>query len=164
MEHMNTEEHTGFRLSQRQRKPVLILHLVCSVGWLGLYAVYILLGLITLTSRDVQTPSVASQTLGWLGTVGIVFSVGALLSGLVISYGTRWGILRYKWVVTKLVITTAMVANDDFITPPRLQAAANSLVRMGITGMVTGVVGGALVIVSSILAVYKPWGLVRRAA
>jgi hypothetical protein len=161
---MNTEEHNGFRFSQRQRKPVLILHVICSVGWLGLYAVYILLGLITLTSRDTQTPRVAYQTLGWLGTVGIVFSVGALVSGLVISYGTRWGILRYKWVVTKLVITTAMVLYDDFVTPPRLQAAANNLGRIGSIGTVTGVVGGTLVIVATILAVYKPWGLLRRAA
>jgi uncharacterized membrane protein len=45
--------------------------------------------------------------IGWL--VIVPFSLAALLSGLVQSLTTQWGLFRHWWIVVKLVLTVVAV-------------------------------------------------------
>jgi hypothetical protein len=47
----------------------------------------------------------------------------ALLTGLVLSLGTRWGLLKYYWVVIALVLTTLSLA-VLLLDMPRVSALA----------------------------------------
>lgn len=77
-----------------------------SVGWLGAVAGFLALAVAGLTSQDVQT--VRSIYVSMALTVWFVIlplSFASLLSGLVQSLSTSWGLLRHYWVLAKLLIT-----------------------------------------------------------
>ena len=49
---------------------------------------------------------------------GIPLSFGALLSGIALGIGTKWGVFRYPWVMGKLLlIISVMVVGGVFIGP-----------------------------------------------
>ncbi|MDJ0465881.1 hypothetical protein [Streptomyces sp. H27-C3] len=90
----------------RLRKLTLTLHVTSSVGWLGAVAAFLALAVVGLTSGSPQTVRgayLAMDVVGWY--VIVPFSVACLLTGLVQSFGTGWGLLRHYWVIVKLLIT-----------------------------------------------------------
>jgi hypothetical protein len=88
------------------RKLALTVHLTCSVGWIGAVVAYLALGVAAVTSPDVQTVRAAwtaMEVTGWWAIVPL--AVAALLTGLVMSLGTQWGLLRHYWVLISLALT-----------------------------------------------------------
>jgi len=87
------------------RKAVLTAHVTASVGWLGAVAGFLALSIAGLASGDAQTVRaayLAMESTGWF--VLVPLSLASLLTGLVQSLGTKWGLFRHYWVLTKLVI------------------------------------------------------------
>jgi hypothetical protein len=41
---------------------------------------------------------------------GIPLSFAALLTGVLLGLGTKWGVLRYPWVTTKLLLIVSVIA------------------------------------------------------
>jgi hypothetical protein len=88
------------------RKFALIVHLTISVGWVGAVVAYLALGISARTSQDTETMRaayLAMESIGWLAIVPL--ALGALLTGLVMSLGTSWGLFRHYWVLISLVLT-----------------------------------------------------------
>ena len=88
------------------RKLVLAVHLTSSVGWIGAVVAYLALGLSAVTGRDAQTVRaawIAMELTGW--SVIVPLALAALLTGLVMSLGTPWGLFRHYWVLISLVLT-----------------------------------------------------------
>lgn len=88
----------------------LTAHVVCSVGWLGAVAAYLGLVAALLTSESlevVRAAWVAMDLIGW--TVIVPLALAALLTGLVMSLGTSWGLFRHYWVLFKLLLTTLAI-------------------------------------------------------
>src|ERR671937_2394687 len=88
------------------RKFVLAVHLTSSLGWIGAVVAYLALGVSAVTSPDAQTVRavwIAMELTGWF--VIVPLALAALLTGLVISLGTPWGLFRHYWVVFSLVLT-----------------------------------------------------------
>src|SRR5437868_4007329 len=88
------------------RKFVLTVHLTCSIGWIGAVVAYLALGIAAVTSSDAQTVRAAwtaMEVTGWWAIVPL--AVTALLTGLVISLGTQWGLFRHYWVLISLALT-----------------------------------------------------------
>ena len=54
---------------------------------------------------------------------GIPLSFAALLSGIALGLGTRWGVFRYPWVVTKLALIVSVMAVGGFVINPALAIA-----------------------------------------
>ena len=95
----------------RLRKTALTAHVVASVGWLGAVAVFLALSVVGLVSSDpevVRSVYISMETAGWY--VLIPLSVASLVTGLIQSLGTRWGLFRHYWVITKLVINLISTA------------------------------------------------------
>ena len=89
----------------RLRKLALTAHVTASVGWLGAVACFLALAAVGLTSRDAQTVRSAylvMEPAAWLALVPL--SLASLLTGLVSSLGTTWGLFRHYWVLFKLLI------------------------------------------------------------
>jgi hypothetical protein len=77
------------------RKLVLTAHLTFSIGWNGAVVAYLALGVSSVLSQDaltVRSAWVAMELTGWY--VIVPLALGALLTGLVISMGTTWGLFR----------------------------------------------------------------------
>ena len=93
-------------MAQGLRKLVLTVHLTSSLGWIGAVVAYLALGVSAVTSRDAQTVRaawIAMELTGW--SVIVPLALAALLTGLVMSLGTPWGLFRHYWVLISLVLT-----------------------------------------------------------
>ena len=88
------------------RRAALAVHVVSSVGWIGAAAAYLVLGVAAGISDDPATARaawIAMELIGWYGIVPI--SILALITGLIMSLGTPWGLFRHYWVLIALVLT-----------------------------------------------------------
>lgn len=83
-------------MSPRLRKISLVAHVTVSVGWLGAVASFLALavaGLVCEDARTVRSAYVAMELTSWV--VIVPLSLAAVLTGLVQSLGTTWGLLRH---------------------------------------------------------------------
>src|SRR5213593_1929578 len=88
------------------RKLALTTHITSSVGWLGSVAAFLALAIAGVTSHDpqiVRAAYLAMHLTTWF--VIVPLSLAALLTGVVESLGTTWGLFRHYWIVTKLLLT-----------------------------------------------------------
>ncbi len=93
-------------MTPRGRKLALTAHVTTSIGWLGAVAVFLVLAIAGLTSPNVELVRSAYAVMGLIGWIVIVpFCFASLATGVASSLGTSWGLIRYYWVVIKLVIT-----------------------------------------------------------
>ena len=152
------------------RKLSLAVHHTLSVGWIGALGAYIALDVAAATVRDAET--IRTAFLGMERIAGLVIvplALASLVTGLVVSLGSTWGLFRHYWVVISLILTTiatvillretrtigflADVAGDPNTSPEELRALGSTLVHS---------IGGAVVLlVVLVLNVYKPRGLTR---
>src|ERR671912_1605708 len=89
----------------RLRKFALTAHITTTVGWLGAVVVFLALAVVGLTSQDAQTVRGAylvMEPAAWFVLVPLAFA--SLLTGIVQSLGTTWGLFRHYWVLFKLLI------------------------------------------------------------
>lgn len=154
------------------RKFMLTTHVVSSVGWLGAVGVSLALAIAGMTSGDAQlvrAAYVAMELIGWFVLVPLSFA--SLLTGLVQSLGTKWGLFRHYWVLAKLVInvfaTTVLLLYTQTLGYLGDLAADTTLSSDDLLGMRSpspALHAGAallLLLVATVLAVYKPRGLTR---
>ena len=81
-------------------------HITTSVGWVGAVLAFLSLAVIGFTSDDevkVRGAYLLMAPAAWFVLVPLAHA--ALLSGLVLSLGSTWGLFRHYWVVLKLGIT-----------------------------------------------------------
>lgn len=160
-------------MTQKLRKLGLSLHVVLSVGWLGAVLAFLALALAAL-SRDAAVASAAYLTMDVVGRGALLpLSVGALVSGIVQSLGTKWGLLRHYWVVVKLVLTLLATAalflhqTTAIAEAAKLAAAAavpllqsGRLHELGVQLLADSCLALLVLLIVTMIAVYKPWGLV----
>ena len=156
-------------MTPRLRKLALTAHLTFSVGWLGAVGAYLALAITGLTSHDPQLVRGAYLSMGLIGWFVIVpCSLAALLTGLVQSLGTPWGLFRHWWVLVKFLLTTGatLVLLRHMNAVSRMsRIAANTTLssadfRTLRIQLVAHAAGGLLVLfAATTLSVYKPWGV-----
>ncbi|MFF5233591.1 DUF2269 domain-containing protein [Dactylosporangium sp. NPDC000521] len=164
------------RMSPPLRKAMLTVHVAASVGWLGAVAASLALAAAALTSRDVQVVRAAYLAMDVLGrTVLVPISVASLLTGLAQSLGTVWGLVRHYWVLFKLAINVVatgvllLYTQTLGLLADRAGDPAVSLAQLrSPSPLVHAGAGLVLLIVATVLSVYKPRGItgfgLRRAA
>jgi hypothetical protein len=97
----------------------------------------------------------------------VPLALASLLTGLVISLGTRWGLFRHWWVVVSLVLTTVsvvvLVVESRVIAESAAIATASGTTDARLLALPPTLphsVGGLLVLlVIQWLNVFKPQGL-----
>jgi hypothetical protein len=152
------------------RKFALAVHLAVSVGWIGAVAAYIPFDMSTVTSRDAEALRAAYLAMESIARSVIVpLALASLLTGLIVSLGTKWGLFRHYWVLISLVLTTlatvvllletqtigalAEMAADPRMSGDDLRALPSTLGHS---------VGGTVVLlVILVLNIYKPRGMTR---
>ena len=159
-------------MTPRLRKFALTAHVTSSVGWVGAVIAFLPLAIAGLTSQDAQLVRVAylvMELIGWYALVPLSFA--SLLTGLVISLGTTWGLFRHYWILIKLAITVvATIVLLTYMETLRFLAgvAADTTVSgADLRGLQTSSpvlhsgVGLLLLLVATALSVYKPRGVTR---
>ncbi len=156
-------------MTPRLRKFALTAHVASSVGWLGAVAAFLALAVVGLTSQDAQTVRGAylvMEPAAWLVLVPLAFA--SLLTGIVQSLGTRWGLFRHYWVLFKLLITVfativLLIYMETFSFMAGVAADPSAdlgVVRSASPGL-HAVLALLLLLVATVLAVYKPRGMTR---
>ena len=152
------------------RKFMLTTHVIASVGWLGAVAVFLAHGVLGVTSQDEQTVRavyLVMAPVAWFILVPLAFA--SLLTGVVQSLGTRWGLFRHYWVLFKLLInvfaTIVLLMYTQTLRYLAEIAAQTSLSNedLGILRTPSVVLHASLallvLLVATTLAVYKPRGV-----
>jgi hypothetical protein len=164
----------GFpRLGSRTRKSVLVLHIAAAGSWLGIDVVMGVLVFTSLVRNDTATVALCYQVLG-LVAVWPLFVAGltCLLTGIVLGLGSRYGLVRYWWVATKLVLNLMLTGLILVALRPGLnelsrvgrELAAGNHVDAALHGMLyPPIVSPIALILAMLLAVFKPWGRIRAA-
>ena len=153
------------KMSPRLQKFALLAHVTFSVGWFGAVVPYLALVIVGLTSRDAESfraTYLSMELIGWY--VIVPFSLAALLSGLLQSLGTQWGLLRHWWILAKLALTVFAVAillqhmRDVSRVARIMQTAGLSSSRF--RPELLHAAGGLLVLLAAMtLSVFKPWSM-----
>lgn len=154
-------------LPPRLRKLALTAHVTSTVGWFGAVIVFLALAVIGLTSQDAQTVRGAylvMEPAAWFVLVPLAFA--SLLTGIIQSLGTTWGLFRHYWVVFKLLITVfATVVLLIYMETFRLMArvAADSSADLGVVRNSSpkfhAILALLVLLVAMVLAIFKPRGV-----
>jgi hypothetical protein len=142
-------------------------HVTSSVGWVGAVMAFLALAVIGFTSNDeakVRGAYLLMAPAAWFVLVPLAHA--SLLSGIVLSLGTRWGLFRHFWVVLKLGITLfATVILVIYMETFRQMAgvAADPLVDLAAVRNASPIVHAILALIlllaATVLGVYKPFGM-----
>jgi hypothetical protein len=155
----------------RLRKTALTAHVVASVGWLGAVIAFLALSVLGLASNDpevVRSAYITMEAAGWW--VLVPLSVASLVTGLIQSLGTRWGLFRHYWVITKLVINLVSTAVlllymrslESFADIARASPSAADLDELrDPSPLVHSVATLVLLTLAAVLSIFKPRGVTR---
>jgi hypothetical protein len=155
-------------MSPGLRKFALTAHLTFSVGWIGAVVAYLALGVSAVISKDAQTVRaawIAMELTGWF--VIVPLALGALLTGLVMSLGTQWGLFQHYWVLIALVLTilATVVLLLHMPTVSSLADVAREADGAHLSGLGGDLLhpglGLVVLLAITVLNVYKPRGLTR---
>lgn len=142
-------------------------HVTTSVGWFGAALVFVALAGLGLTSDDervVRGAYLVMAPAAWFVLVPLAHA--SLLSGLVLSLGTAWGLFRHYWVAVKLVITAVstgvlLVYMGTF--RQMAGVAADPVVELAMvrnpSPLVHSILASVLLLAATVLAIYKPFGM-----
>lgn len=154
-----------FRLRPGGRKLWLLLHVATSVGWLGLDLGLLALGVAGRWFTPVAGQLGVYRAMDLLGyAVVLPNALLATASGLVLSLGTHWGLLRYRWVWLKLVLTLGALVATTFALLPLIDTAVAHCLASGGPGpsgnslVAAPIVAASLYLTATALSVWKPRG------
>ncbi|MEJ7838569.1 MAG: hypothetical protein WKF81_07120 [Thermomicrobiales bacterium] len=163
--------NSGFRLGSATRKSVLIIHIVSSVGWMGLDIALAFLLLTALWTDSGVTAASSYNAVAIFAPISLlVLSALMLISGLVLGWGTKWGLIHYWWVFVKLLVALLMTGLVWFSLAPELTAIETQQatlsadeIRQQLGSAPTQLlfppfVSFALLGISVVLSKFKPWG------
>jgi hypothetical protein len=161
----------------RGRKWALSFHVLFSAVWLGAAV-----AMVVIMCLRPAAPRTGAELLAWCLAVKLIDDIiiigsaaGALLTGLLLSWRTKWGFFVWFWVAFKLVATVAMVTFGAACLGPWIDETAAAVGSNGLealddpafravrdrTTLFGGLQVGLLVFVVFV-SVFKPWGRIRR--
>jgi hypothetical protein len=172
MKNLELDVAQWWRLGARTRKGVLVVHIASAGAWIGIDVVMAVLVFTALLADDDGTRALCYRALElfaiWpLLTTGLV----CLASGVVLGLGTMWGLVRYWWVAIKLALNVVLVVLVAFALRPGVtelaeqgrRFMAGSPASLAVGDLVfPPIVSTSALLVATVLAVFKPWGRIRR--
>jgi hypothetical protein len=158
------------RLGRRARQTLLVLHYVTSVGWLGGGLCQLTLNLVALHDPGLRH---AAHEIAHVFDRGplTALALGSATSGVLLAVRGHWGLLRYRWIVVKLVLTGVLIVYTPVwvggwigaaaaATAGPTPAAGYGTVRTELLASSVGIV--TTLVVVTVISVVKPWGRPRR--
>jgi hypothetical protein len=162
------EESSIMIMTRKLRRIALTVHIICSVGMLGAIAAFLVLAIASLAGQDSQVIRAAYLAMALIAqTVIVPLAIASLLTGLIQSLATSWGLFRHYWVLAKFLltafVTVVLLAKMELITYGA-KLAGEEVVRadlraIGFELMIHSAAGLLVLLVPVVLSVYKPRGL-----
>lgn len=160
------------KITVTQKRWLVSTHILCNVVWLGTTLCFLVLSLAAVTTQDIKAlhtiyvmVDVLDKTLIWTS------SIGTMVTGILLSILTHWGLTRFYWIIVKEVLTLlsfglgifglhgwlnatlSMTTGQDMWVVHTSAYTLNQYLQFGGVGFqllaLTGIV---------IISVFKPWG------
>jgi hypothetical protein len=154
-------------LSFAQKKWWLSAHLIFSAIWLGVTVTFLILSIHVLMTNDMETiKAYYTSMLRLEQTAGRVSIIGTVITGLLLSILTKWGLFKFHWIITKEIMTLlCMVLGFIFIYAWTLKGISvldefiNDVFIVNHYQLMAGIVSQLFLLATMfILSVFKPWG------
>lgn len=155
------------------RKLILLTHIAAGGAWLGLDLALAALVFTAFIADGAAAASAAVSLAAFATWPLIIVSLVALGSGILLGIGSKYGLVRYWWVLVKLVLTVVLATLVAFVLAPGMDAVRG----LGLIALVAGddpampatmlyppIVSTTAVTFAMVLSVFKPWGRIRRSA
>jgi hypothetical protein len=175
MRNLATQANTSgmtWRLTPAARNAVVVAHAITGIGWMGVdIAVVVLL----MTARTTDDPVLVVSGFNAVRMIVPIavppLSLGIVITGLMLGLGTRWGLVRYWWVLIKLLLSFLMtvlvfvsllpavnsIAVLSTSTTTSADAVRASLGSLPTQLMFPPVVSFLMLGFAAILSIFKPW-------
>lgn len=161
-----------WRLGTRTRKGVLIIHIASAGSWLGIDIAMAVLIFTAVFTNDDRTKALSYQALGLFAVWSLlILGLVCLVSGIVLGLGTKYGLVRYWWVATKLALNLLLTAlvlislRGEIVDKAEQgrQFLAGEQVTLAEVGdlLFPPIVSPTLLLIAMVIAVFKPWGRIR---
>ncbi|MEU9011957.1 DUF2269 domain-containing protein [Streptomyces sp. NPDC048479] len=155
-------------LRRPTRRALLVVHVAASAGWLGLTLGLLALAVTAATTESGPMTEATCRSMkvftDWLV---IPVAMLTLISGLLLSLRTKWGLARHRWVYTKFWLTLATITASLFALRPGVNSAVDTISSGAPLAEPLDLVMGPAVslttyVFMTVISVLKPWGLTRR--
>lgn len=157
-------------VGKRTRQLLVFVHVVISLGWMGAGAANVVLAF---TAAAHPTQEIRRSCYYLINEIDfalvIPLAFGTLASGVVLSLVTKWGLVRYRWVLVKLVLTLVVIGYSTFGVGVwvELSMQATTGPGAGVSPVAERLAWGATANIVAFLfmtwiSITKPWGRTRR--
>ncbi|MGM0714540.1 hypothetical protein [Brevibacillus parabrevis] len=161
-----------YKLGMKGKKWLLFLHLLFSAIMLGGAVLFLVLSIVAANTDDAGVFAACYTAMHTLAKTSVRAStIGTIVTGVLLSVWTHWGLFRYYWLIAKEVLTLVTillgpVAMYVWTLPAVSLAWAQGLEAMGNPAFIVNSeklwIGIVLQLLSLILlfllSVFKPWG------
>jgi hypothetical protein len=158
------------KLTQNQKSWWLIFHLLFTAMWIGGGFTQIVMILIYLTSSGEFL--YAAHSFMHIFDLALIIpgALGVVITGIVLSVRTHWGLTKYYWIISKEVIALILIASGGVLNiwvqdainitlTERLDALNNSVYLHDRLMLLLFGAGQLILLVTVVLiSVKKPWG------
>jgi hypothetical protein len=149
------------------RKAFLTAHVIASVGWIGAVLAFLGLSIVGLASADEQVVRGVYRVMEPVARIVLIpLAFAALLTGIVQSLGTKWGLFQHYWVIFKLLITVfatfvllMYMGTFRYMSGIAGDPAANLDIVRNFSPVLHSVLALFILVVATVLAIFKPQGL-----
>lgn len=163
---------TRRRLGITTRRAVLIAHIASAGVWLGIDVVMAVFIFTALFTDNPALQALCYQALEVFAVWPLLITgLICLVTGIILGLGSKWGVVRYWWVVTKLVLNVILTGLVLVALRPQVAESADQArkwlagepANLGIGDLIyPPLVSPATLMIAMTLAVVKPWGTIRR--
>ncbi|MGZ0050599.1 hypothetical protein [Brevibacillus gelatini] len=164
------------RIGLNQKKWLLLLHLLFSAIMLGGAVIFLVLSIVAANTDDAGIFTACYTAMHALAKTSVRAStIGTIVTGVLLSVWTHWGLFRYYWIIAKEVLTLVAVLLGPIgmyvwtlqaLTIARaegLAAVENPAFLVNSGQLWTGIVLQVLsLFLLFLLSVFKPWGKRKR--
>ncbi|MFC5530765.1 DUF2269 family protein [Cohnella yongneupensis] len=159
-------------ISLTPRRWLLTLHLLFSGILLGVSVAFLILSLFAVNTNDEGVFQACYHAMHLLSKTSVIAStIGALVTGVLLSVLTRWGLFKFYWIIVKEVLTLVSIGLGpigmyfwtlkaaDLSSEQGLNALQDPGFIVNHRQMAVGIILQILSLVAMfILSVFKPWG------
>jgi hypothetical protein len=160
------------KLGATEKKWLLTLHLLFSGLMLGEAFVFLILSITAVTTNDTGVLQACYTSMHVLSKTAVRYSViFALMTGILLSVRTQWGLFKFYWIIAKEGLTILSVALGPIgmyvwtLKAVKLTSAEGSRVFQDPAFIVnrgelwTGIILQILSLTAIlVISVFKPWG------
>jgi hypothetical protein len=152
------------RLSPGLRKWIVAAHVLIGVGWFGITLAKLVLEIVAATHGDQNVARAGYvYAAAFDRAVFPPAAIATLVTGIVLSVGTAWGLFRHWWIVVKLALTIGVIVTGVVFVGAWTEAALATASDIGQDSTSQWLIGAAvahalMLGAATVISVLKPWG------